>query len=444
MTSTARFLLLFVCWAAPAAAQQTTITVDTTDALIDRIVHISVTGLPPQQQVVLRSFIRADSANALVAVATYGSDRTGHVELSRDASVAGTYTGIDPMGLFWSGRYTPLEQLRGIDLPRAAVQPPQPLKVLVTASIGDSVVAQATITRRFAASNVTMEMVRAGDVVGQLFVPAKAAAPVVIVLSGSEGGYESSAYTARMLAAHGFAAFAQAYFRADGLPDELASIPVERVRRGIKWLRARKNIDATRVAIVAGSRGTELALLSANLYPDVRAVVLYSTSITTGGGLRRNGEPHDEAAWTYNNRPFPVSRVQPPPEALAQFSRPDPVRLRLLFEPGLRDADAIERAAIPLSNMRAHVLVISGIDDQMGPSDIAGDMLLERLARTGHKGRHIHLKYPEAGHVIGIPFMPTAMRLRPWRFAYGGTLAGYAHADADSWPRVLEFLRTAL
>ena len=46
-----------------------------------------------------------------------------------------------------------------------------------------------------------------------------------------------------------------------------------------------------------------------------------------------------------------------------------------------------------------------------GHQDIAGDMLVERLARSAHHGRRIHLKYPEAGHVIGIPFMPTAMQL---------------------------------
>jgi pimeloyl-ACP methyl ester carboxylesterase len=228
------------------------------------------------------------------------------------------------------------------------------------------------------------------------------------------------------------------------LPEELASIPVERVQRAIQWLRGNSDVASKPIGLIAHSRGTELALLAAGQYPDIRAVVVSGTSVTTGSGLTRSGEPHREAAWTLNNRSLPVMQTRPSAEALAQFRKPDPVRLRLLFEPGLTDAQAVEAAAIPVAHIRADVMVISGLDDQMGPADIAGDMLLERLARAGHKGRRIHLKYPEAGHVIGIPYMPTAQRLQPWRFAYGGTPAGYARADADSWPQMIRFLREAL
>ena len=141
---------------------------------------------------------------------------------------------------------------------------------------------------------------------------------------------------------------------------------------------------------------------------------------------------------------MPAMQIRPSPEALAQFERPDPVRLRLLFEPGLSDVEAVERAAISVENIRADVLIVSGIDDQMGPVDIAGDMLIERLARAGHPGRRVHLKYPEAGHLIDIPFTPTALRLTPWRFAVGGSVQGYARADAESWQEVLHFLRQSL
>jgi hypothetical protein len=139
-----------------------------------------------------------------------------------------------------------------------------------------------------------------------------------------------------------------------------------------------------------------------------------------------------------------VVQISPSPEALAQFSRPDPVRLRLLFEPALSDVAAIARAAIPVDNIRGDVLIVSGIDDQMGPVDIAGDIIVERLVRAGHKGRHIHLKYPDAGHLISNPFTPVILRLAPWRFAVGGDVPGYARADADSWNQLLQFLRTSL
>ncbi|HET9439492.1 MAG TPA: acyl-CoA thioester hydrolase/BAAT C-terminal domain-containing protein [Longimicrobiales bacterium] len=422
-------------------AQNPAIVATPSDALIDERVAITVSGLPPHTQVTLRSYVRADSVTWYAAHGVYVTDARGAVWLGRDASTAGTYTGIDAMGLFWSGRKVDaptepwLQSLQRVD-------PPKAYQMALTVSIGDSTHASTVVTRRFESPDVRSEEVRAGDVVGSLFLPRNPPpAPAVIVLGGSEGGYQSSSYQARLLAAHGFIAFAQAYFRADGLRDELASVPVERVQRAIRFLQARRDVGARSIALIAHSRGTELALLSAGQYPEIRAVIVSGTSATTGSGLTRSGEPHREAAWTLNGQALPVMQWRPPAEALAQFSKPDPVRLRLLFEPALSDARAVRDAAIPVIGIRADVLIISGLDDHMGPADIAGDMLMEWLARSGHQERRTHLKYPEAGHVIGIPYTPTELRLLPWRFSFGGTAAGYARADVDSWTQLLDFLR---
>jgi dienelactone hydrolase len=428
---------------ATLVAQSPALVATPSDALIDERVAITVSGFPAHTQVTLRSYVRTDSVTWYVAQGVYVTDGRGEVRLERDASRAGSYTGIDAMGLFWSGRKAgaptepALQSLRRLD-------PPNSYQVALTVSIGDSTVARTVVTRRFESPAVRSEEVRAGDVVGRLFLPRNPRrGPAIIVLGGSEGGYESSSYQARLLAAHGFIAFAQAYFRADGLPDELASVPVERVQRGIHWLKARREVGARPIALIAHSRGTELALLSAGRYPEIRAVVVSGTSAVTGAGLTRSGEPHREAAWTLAGRALPVMQVRPSAEALAQFGKPDPVRLRLLFEPALSEARSVRDAAIPVTGIRADVLIISGLDDHMGPADVAGDMLLEWLARAGHQGRRTHLKYPEAGHVIGIPYTPTALRLLPWRFSYGGTPAGYARADVDSWAQLLGFLRSA-
>lgn len=440
--------VLSFCLTVPSVqltAQTPRITAQPADALIDAPVRIVLSGFRAAQKVIVRSVTRADSANVVIASGVYFTDQNGAVDLTRDAARSGSYTGIEAMGLLWSGRRVALDSVAREEIPQSAFDPPQPYQVSIAALVNDTAVARTSITRRFASANVIEEEVRQGDVVGRLFVPRNVRRPpVVVVLGGSEGGYESSSYTARVLAAHGFAVFAQAYFRAPGLPEELASVPVERVQRGIAWLRQRSDVSTERIAIIGSSRGTELALLSAGLNPQVRAVAVYGTSVTTGGGLTRTGEPRPESAWTIGGQPTPVVQFTPSRNALAQFSRPDPVRLRLLFEPALNDVTAIARAAIPVDNIRGDVLIISGIDDQMGPVDISGDILVERLARAGHQGRRIHLKYPEAGHLISIPFTPTILRLTPWRFAVGGNVIGYARADADSWKQLLQFLRTSL
>jgi acetyl esterase/lipase len=440
-------LLSFCMAALPVQlhGQTARIMAEPADALIDAPVRIVLSGFRPAQKVIVRSVTRVDSADAVVASGVYFTDRDGVVDLTRDAARSGTYTGIEAMGLLWSGRRVPFDSIAPAEVPRSRFDPPQPFEISIVAVVNDTVVARTSITRRFSAATVVEEEVRQGDVIGRLFIPRDVPRPpAIIVVGGSEGGYESSSFKARLLAAHGFAVFAQAYFRAPGLPDELASVPVERVQRGVAWLRQRSDVSAERLAIIGTSRGSELALLSAGLIPQVRAVVVFGTSVTTGGGLTRSGEPRPESAWTIAGQPTPVVQFAPSPEALAQFSRPDPVRLRLLFEPALSDVAAIARAAIPVDNIRGDVLIISGIDDQMGPVDIAGDIIVERLARAGHRGRRIHLKYPEAGHLISTPFTPVILRLAPWRFAVGGNVPGYARADADSWKQLLQFLRTSL
>src|SRR5688500_8071615 len=90
-------------------AQTAGLTVAPASARIDEPVRIVVSGLPPAQNVMLRSVMRVDSASAVVASGLYFTDSLGVVNLERDASRSGTYTGIEPMGLLWSGRHVPLD-----------------------------------------------------------------------------------------------------------------------------------------------------------------------------------------------------------------------------------------------------------------------------------------------------------------------------------------------
>ncbi len=77
------------------------------------------------------------------------------------------------------------------------------------------------------------------------------------------------------------------------------------------------------------------------------------------------------------------------------------------------------------------------------------EQVIARLAERGHAGRRVHLRYPGAGHLIGPPYEPTTILagfhpIRKLVFAYGGSPEANAHARADSWPRVLAFLRDCL
>jgi hypothetical protein len=85
----------------------------------------------------------------------------------------------------------------------------------------------------------------------------------------------------------------------------------------------------------------------------------------------------------------------------------------------------------------------------MWPSTLMAERAAERLARHGHPYQVQHLAYPGAGHSLWLPYLPatTTAEVHPVTGrvnAYGGKPSDIAHACADSWPRVVGFLRESL
>jgi dienelactone hydrolase len=118
-----------------------------------------------------------------------------------------------------------------------------------------------------------------------------------------------------------------------------------------------------------------------------------------------------------------------------------------LFLRGLKDRAAVEAAAIAVEKIRGPVLLLSGEDDGLWPSPVLAELAVARLAAHGR--RATHRCYPGAGHMFGPVGLPATVNtvvhpLRGRPLALGGTPAGNAAAAADSWPRVVQFLRAAL
>uniref|UniRef100_A0A8C7NH46 Acyl-CoA thioester hydrolase/bile acid-CoA amino acid N-acetyltransferase domain-containing protein n=1 Tax=Oncorhynchus mykiss TaxID=8022 RepID=A0A8C7NH46_ONCMY len=68
----------------------------------DEPVHVQVDGLSPHQKVKLRSILWDDKGVIFRASSVYKADATGQVDLCRSPSLGGSYTGVEPMGLFWA------------------------------------------------------------------------------------------------------------------------------------------------------------------------------------------------------------------------------------------------------------------------------------------------------------------------------------------------------
>lgn len=131
----------------------------------DEAVQIKLSGLPPGQHVELRSKHQDDKGVVFKATATYQADERGEVDLSRQPSTGGSYTGVEPMGLFWSMLpESPHKKL----LKRDASSP---VLIHIEAHRDGQILTQHTNERRFMADGVQRVPVRDGRLRGTLFIP---------------------------------------------------------------------------------------------------------------------------------------------------------------------------------------------------------------------------------------------------------------------------------
>ena len=70
--------------------------------VIDQKVDIFVSNLPSNQDILLRARTIDDSETVFESFAHYKADENGEVSLVSQPSLGGSYTGVEPMGLFWS------------------------------------------------------------------------------------------------------------------------------------------------------------------------------------------------------------------------------------------------------------------------------------------------------------------------------------------------------
>lgn len=372
-------------------------------SLVDQPVSIEVRGLRPGTLV----SVSVDE-NGWVGRGVFRADRHGNVSPARQPSLRGTYTGLAPMGLFWSMREGP------------GFGPWSGGTVRVTAVVRGSVVGRAKLTRRARVAGVksTSLSVRRDGFNGRFYRPARGASTrvPVLLIGGSEGGLSMTAEAA-LLASHGFPALDVAYFGAAGLPRNLQRIPLEYFVGAARWLGRQPGVDPHRLVVYGVSRGTEAAMLLAAHFPTLFAgvVVLSPSSYVKGAFVPGKLGVHG-AAWTVGGRP------------IAYITRKNP-----------------HGGAIPFRSVRADVFVTAGLEDNLAFGYPAEQDMVAKLSPLPDR-RVIATVYPHGGH-----FIDTAVPYLPWGHTFynealgvtetlGGSSAGDSTARADEWPRILRFV----
>ncbi|XP_071438543.1 putative acyl-coenzyme A thioesterase 6 [Sinocyclocheilus grahami] len=128
-------------------------------------VHVTVSGLNHQQRVDLRSKITDESGRVFQASATYQADDNGQVDLNRDPSLGGSFTGVEPMGLFWALK---AEVVSG---KFALTDVTRPALVDIEVVSDNRVIAKVTNERHCLTEGVRRIPVTEGRIRGTLFMP---------------------------------------------------------------------------------------------------------------------------------------------------------------------------------------------------------------------------------------------------------------------------------
>jgi hypothetical protein len=84
------------------ASMGTIIEVEPAEGLADEPVAVKLRGLPPGRRIVVKAEARLGAEPPWRSQAELVVDDSGIVDLARHTPEAGSYQGIEPMGLFWS------------------------------------------------------------------------------------------------------------------------------------------------------------------------------------------------------------------------------------------------------------------------------------------------------------------------------------------------------
>lgn len=310
-------------------------------------------------------------------------------------------------------------------------------QVIVDVVSGDETVASTAVDRTF--GDLERYETDSDEFVGGVIEPpGDDPVPGVILLHGSGG--QPPGGVAQLLAASGFVTLPIQYFDWEGqqdlLPRTLVEVPLEFVEAAADWLLDHDRVTGSQVGAWGISKGGELALLSGSRFDTIGPVVSVNGSGYVWEGV---GDTITVgSSWSYDDEPIDYV----PYADHENWYEAAPRELEPAYSASLEDAseEELAEATIPVEEIDGPVTLVTGGDDKLWNSLDLHTVVTDRLDEHGEE--YTHLVYEGAGHAIRHPYLPATNREANQQFVNGGTTAGYAEADVDHWPQVIETFDT--
>ncbi|MHB8509250.1 MAG: acyl-CoA thioesterase/BAAT N-terminal domain-containing protein [Candidatus Dormibacteria bacterium] len=401
-------LVVAACSGGPTAAS-VSLVVAPAVSVADQPLDVTVEGLGPWQSLKLRTTSTDFHKVMWRSEADFAASSLGRLDLAKDASRSGSYSGSSGSGLLWS-----MHSDAGAT---AYFWGPGPMTFTVQATVDGHSLARASFQRSFGGGgySVSSQSLYSEGFVGRFDSPPPGHPhTALLLLGGSEGGLPGVLLQAH-LAASGYPTLALAYFNMPGLPSTLSNVPLEYFATALQWLAKQPGVDPANLIVVGASRGGEAALLLGTNYPKlvhgVVASVPSNVAVCSFPGC-------EGAAWTLNGTPIPFTR---------EFNDPAP-----------RD---VPTAVIPVELMHASVFLDCGGADQVWMSCPYARAVIDRLDAHGYPFPHELHAYPDAGHGVSflVPYEPGLLDISTSDLS-GRSPDANERARQLLWPKVMAFL----
>lgn len=297
-------------------------------------------------------------------------------------------------------------------------------------------------------SELIIEQVRSGNLVGDFICPkTKSQFPVIVFLGGSAGGLGNE-MDLKSLALNGYAVFSLAYFKEAGLSNKLENIPLEYFENAFEWLKTKPQVDTSKLLLLGVSRGAELALLLGSNYPEVKGVIAYSPSCFVLPNATEVNNDTLTASWTLKNKPVPFAPIRKFEE-----NHDKTINYKTYIKPLLVENNLQEDYIIKVENIKGPILLISGAQDLVWPSSKMSSRIEERLKKKGFGYEFNNVVFQNGGHdlfmfkncwpiVSSIVFRSIILKIRgqQYEFNLGGTRLGVIESKIKSRKLSLHFL----
>ncbi|XP_036131109.1 putative acyl-coenzyme A thioesterase 6 isoform X2 [Molossus molossus] len=395
----------------------------------DEPLRIVVCDLTPEQPVTLRVSLSDEKGTLFRAQAHYRADAGGELDLTRAPALGGSFEGLEPMGLLWA-----LEGEKPFfRLVKRDVQTPFVVELEVLDGHepdGGRLLGRAVHERGFLAPGVRREPVRAGRVRATLFLPpGEGPFPGIIDLFGSGGGL--CEYRASLLAGHGFAVLALAYFRFEDLPESLNDVYLEYFEEAVDFMLQHPKVKGPSIGLLGFSKGGDLCLSMASFLKGITATVVINSCVA-----------NTIAPLHYKDMTLPDLGSDLGKHTTTESGFLDFMNIwnNPLEEP-------YHQSLIPLEKAQGPFLFIVGMDDHSWKSAFYAHIASKQLQAHGKDKPQI-ICYPGTGHCIDPPYFPPSRAsvhaVLGLPVFYGGEPKAHSRAQVDAWQQIQTFFHKHL